>query len=313
MKKLCCIFIFLALFSNTVSANSLYYYTAARLKMNERNFTQAAKYLIKSIDEDSDSIFLRYELLVMLFKMKLDKDALNVADAILKAAPDHLDTLIIKGNIEYIKKDFSAAKETFEKIIEIEPYGHDFYLPLSSIYIHDGEYKKAISLLRKGLEYWEEDSALRYDLAILYDKIGKRIKGIREAKKILKYDPENANALNFIGYTLCDMGYSLKRAEKFIRKALELEPDSGYIIDSLGWLYYKKEEYEKAYELILKAHKLINRDPIVLEHLGDINIKFRKIDEALKYYKEAHKLYDNDKDYQKRLQKKIDNIEKKKR
>ena len=119
----------------------------------------------------------------------MNKDALIVADSILNADPYNINTLIIKGNIEYSEKKFSDAQKTFQKILKLEPVQYDFYLPLSRIYIDNNEIKKAISILKQGLSYFPEDTSLRYNLAMLYDKIGRRWKGIREVRKILKNEP----------------------------------------------------------------------------------------------------------------------------
>jgi tetratricopeptide (TPR) repeat protein len=309
MKKIFIIITLLALFSNSALAGGLYYYAAARAKINEGKVAESAKYLVEAITIDKDSLFLRYELLLVLFKLRLNKDAMTIADSILKAEPDNINTLIIKGNIEYSEKQFYDAEKTFKKIIELDPLQYDFYLPLSKIYTNNNEIKKSISILKQGLSYFSDDTNLRYNLGMLYDKIGKRWKGIKEVRKILKKEPENAEALNFIGYTLCDMGRKLKTAEKLIKKALKLQPESGYITDSLGWLYYKKKEYEKALEFLKKAAEITKNDPIIFEHLGDVYIKLKNKEKALKNYKKAEEMSENDEKYRKKIIKKIKKLE----
>ena len=58
-------------------------------------------------------------------------------------------------------------------------------------------------------------------------------------EKVLEIDPNNAEALNFIGYSYADRGINLDEAEKMIVRALEIKPDNGYMMDSLGWVYFK--------------------------------------------------------------------------
>ena len=67
---------------------------------------------------------------------------------------------------------------------------------------------------------------------------------------MIRLDPKNANALNYLGYTYADLGTNLDEAEKLIKEALNYKPDDGYITDSLGWVYYKKGLYENAVEML---------------------------------------------------------------
>ncbi len=65
-------------------------------------------------------------------------------------------------------------------------------------------------------------------------------------KKVIKLDPKDANALNYLGYTYTEMGQNLEEAERLIKKALTFKPGDGYITDSLGWVYYKTGRYKEA-------------------------------------------------------------------
>ncbi|CAD7782784.1 MAG: Photosystem I assembly protein Ycf3 [Candidatus Methanoperedenaceae archaeon GB50] len=113
---------------------------------------------------------------------------------------------------------------------------------------------------------------------------------IKEMRQTISLDPNHAEALNYLGYTYAEMGENLEEAERLIKRALEIKPEDGYIIDSLGWVYYQRGEYKKALEILKKAHKLASKDPIITEHLGDVYSKNGLYQEALKYYRQALKL-----------------------
>ena len=72
-----------------------------------------------------------------------------------------------------------------------------------------------------------------------------------------------------------------------IQRALKLRPDSGYIVDSLGWVYFQKGQYEKALNTLLNAAILTGEDPTIQENLGDACFKLKKYKKALQYYEEA--------------------------
>jgi len=142
---------------------------------------------------------------------------------------------------------------------------------------------------------------------VIFDKLNKRQSCIDKMKTVIELDPENTNALNYLGYTYADMGMNLNEAETLIKKALSYKPDDAYITDSLGWLYYKKGDFKKATALLKKAVDLIPNDPILLEHLGDAFHKDDNSDRALEFYKRSLKNKKKDKE---ELLIKIDNLTK---
>jgi len=113
-------------------------------------------------------------------------------------------------------------------------------------------------------------------------------------KAVIEIDPENANALNYLGYTYADIGKNLDEAERLVKLALQYKPEDGYITDSLGWIYFKKGKLDQALLLLQKAVTLIPEDPTILEHLGDVYMKLDKREKALEYYKDSLKHRKND-------------------
>ncbi|MEA2109551.1 MAG: tetratricopeptide repeat protein, partial [Pseudomonadota bacterium] len=112
--------------------------------------------------------------------------------------------------------------------------------------------------------------------------------------ELLKENPEDATVLNYIGYTYVELGVQLDDAEKLIRKALSLKPDSGFIIDSLGWLFYAQGKYEQALEYLLRASTLISDDPVIFEHLGDVYQKLGEREKSLEMYQRSLKIKKED-------------------
>ncbi len=105
----------------------------------------------------------------------------------------------------------------------------------------------------------------------------------------LRYDPENHNAMNNYAYNLSVRGENLEKAQELALKAMELEPENAAYLDTMGWIFYKMGEFEKAKRFI-KASIDLNADEAsaeVLEHLGDVYDKLNNIDEAKKWWKKA--------------------------
>ena len=85
----------------------------------------------------------------------------------------------------------------------------------------------------------------------------------------LELAPDQPSVLNYLGYSWVTLGRNAVQARALIEKAVELDPDNGYIIDSLGWVYYLQEAYEPAVELLEKALFLVPDNAVISDHLGD--------------------------------------------
>jgi tetratricopeptide (TPR) repeat protein len=109
-------------------------------------------------------------------------------------------------------------------------------------------------------------------------------------REVLAINSNNADALNFIGYLYAERGIHLREARILIKKALAVKPDDGYILDSLGWVYYKMESYKKARTYLEQAHRLVPDDPTIAEHLGDAYNRLNKTEKALELYRRALEL-----------------------
>ena len=106
----------------------------------------------------------------------------------------------------------------------------------------------------------------------------------------------------YLGYIYAEKGVKLDEAEQFIKRALKVKPTSGYIVDSLGWVYFKKGHVDKALETLEKANNLVSDDPIIAEHLGDAYLKKGMKEKALEVYERSLKLDPKRVDVQKKLE-----------
>ena len=106
-------------------------------------------------------------------------------------------------------------------------------------------------------------------------------------KKVLAEDPQNAAALNYLGYMLADRGVRVEEALGYIKRAVALEPQNGAYLDSLGWAYFKLGNYELAEEVLRKASDRLNSDPTVHDHLGDLYQKTGRLKLAAAHWERA--------------------------
>jgi tetratricopeptide (TPR) repeat protein len=91
----------------------------------------------------------------------------------------------------------------------------------------------------------------------------------KDLKKALELQPEQPHVLNYLGYSWVDQGINLNEAMAMIKRAVDQRPDDGYIVDSLGWAYYRIADYENAVKTMERAIDLKPEDPTINDHLGD--------------------------------------------
>lgn len=127
-------------------------------------------------------------------------------------------------------------------------------------------YSKAIALIPKPDRNY---STLFYFRGIAYERAQQWSKAEADFRKSLELSPDQANVLNYLGYSMIEMRINIPEAMDMIRKAVELQPNDGYIVDSLGWAHYHMGEYEEAVKHLERAVELQPADPIINDHLGD--------------------------------------------
>src|SRR5437773_4810988 len=108
-------------------------------------------------------------------------------------------------------------------------------------------------------------------------------------RKSIALDPENsAEACNYLGYMWADHNMNLEEAETMIRRALQSEPNNASYLDSIGWVEFRKGQFDRALEDLLRAAKTAEReDPVVFEHIGDTYLKLNRTREALEAWQKA--------------------------
>jgi tetratricopeptide (TPR) repeat protein len=140
---------------------------------------------------------------------------------------------------------------------------------------------------------YPDNHQLFFEYALLLERNGKYQQAISNMEKVLELQPDHAEALNFIGYTWADKNINLTRALKYITRAAEIKPDNGYIMDSLGWVYYRLGELEKAAEHLERSLELEPNDPHIYDHLGDVYQALRKYSKAQEIYLKAFDMFDD--------------------
>ncbi len=189
--------------------------------------------------------------------------------------------------IAYELEDPQKALQDLEEFGNNSPsHAIDMVLARAQLLASLERYDEALDFYDKYVMYRPDDeSALlgRAELLLRMDRLDDAIEQYRAAAKRW---PESAMSLNALGYTLADRTDEYKEAEKLIRKALEYDPDSPAIIDSLGWVLFKRGDYEAALVELERAYEKLD-DHEVAAHIVEVLVALERRDDALEVLEDA--------------------------
>ena len=205
--------------------------------------TKQYQYAIDAYDRTPASSPLRVnadtEIAVNLQRLERSKEAQAKLIDIVTKDPTNYDVLMTLGNVYRGNEEFSAAADT---------------------------YSKALGLVAQpGKDQWRAF----YYRGIAFEQQKIWDKGEADFRKALSLSPDEPMVLNYLGYAMIERKINLSEALGMVKKAVELKPNDGYIVDSLGWAYFQLGDYQEAATQIERAVDLNPADPIIGEHLGD--------------------------------------------
>ena len=151
-----------------------------------------------------------------------------------------------------------------------------------------GQTREAYSLLAESLAAQPEQPELLYEAALLAEKIGQHDVLEANLRKLIALKPDHAHAYNALGYSFAERNQRLAEAEQLITKALQLSPDDPFIIDSMGWVLFRKGDSAGAVLHLQRAYS-IRPDPEIAAHLGEVLWLLGRQDEARRTWQEAAK------------------------
>jgi tetratricopeptide (TPR) repeat protein len=187
----------------------------------------------------------------------------------------------VSALIAYQQDDPEQALQRIDEFADENPaYAVDMVLARAQLLASLERYSAALEEYDRAVEYRPDDESTalgRAELLLRMDRLDDAVDAYRDA---VKRWPDSALTLNALGYTLADRTEEYREAERLIRKALRIDPDSPAIIDSLGWVLYKRGKFEAALEQLEIAYSRF-ADHEVAAHLVDVLVALDRKDEAL--------------------------------
>ena len=214
--------------------------------------------------------------------------------------PRNLKKLSIKKKI--IKRD--VYNKLLFQSLEIWPENESLLYELADYYKIKKEYEKSLKTYEKLIKNFGENDRLLFLYASNLDKLNKWEDAKNLFLKLLKKNPEDTYTLNYISYRLSLRDEELGYALKLIKKALTLDPENGYFLDTIGWVEFKRKNFKNSVFYLEKATSILPNSAEVLDHLGDCYFKLGRKKEAIYQWERALK-YEDDNIIIKRISQKI--------
>lgn len=259
----------------------------ALILIEKKLYDRATVKLEDILKEAPDSDKVRFYLAAVYEESKQDEKAI-VHFKKIPADSQYFEESVVHA--AYLMKGAGRLDEAIsflEQGLASKKEHAQMYAMYASLLDERGDYRKAAASLEGAIAKFPENAQLRFYYGTVSDRLGHKDKVVEQMKKVIELDPNHVQGLNYLAFTWAEDGSNLEEAEKLARRATELDPQDGYVLDTLGWILYKRERVPEAIRLLEAAHRFQPTVSVIAEHLGDAYMKSAMVQKALDMYNKA--------------------------
>ena len=205
--------------------------------------------------------------------LKKPELAIKAYERIPANSPLHRNAAIqMASNLDALDRSDEAAKH-LEALVKEHPDDLEAIMALGNVLRGHKKFAECADVYTKGVDTLKQPEktnwVIFYFRGICYERSHQWPKAEADLKKALDLFPEQPHVLNYLGYSWVDQGVHLDEGMDMIKRAVQQRPDDGYIVDSLGWAYFRTGNYPEAVKQLERAIELKPEDPTINDHLGD--------------------------------------------
>ncbi len=298
--------------------------TLSRIYLDKEQFDKAFTQLEYLEGFERDNLNVRVQLALILIEQKRYEAAVIRLEDILAQAPELDKIRYYLGAVYEETKNFKQAVEHYAMIPPSSTYFPEAIVHAAHSYKEMGQLKKAVEVVNNAIKLRDDipqfyafyatllddlkrfrDAAdmltaavsrfpdhaqLHFFLGSMHDRLGQPEKTIAQMKRVLEIDSNHVQALNYLAYTYAEQGLELDEAEAMARRALAMQPNDGYILDTVGWVLFKRGRTDTAIRYLEAAHRAKGDEAIIAEHLGDAYFRTQLLEKARSMYQKATEL-----------------------
>lgn len=276
-------------------------YTLGRLYIRTGNSAKAIDALTRVVTQNPNSVQGRLALAQAFAAGDDIKGAIASLEAIVDDEPRVASTLAQYQEEAGLLKE---AADSYTKALAIQPMSRELKFRRALVLINAGEFARAeaaaneaqmqhaddvrfprlraqavfeggnparaITILEGAARLFPRDTATQFALADMYSEANRGADAERVLRQLLQVEPDNANALNYLGYLLANANRQLDEAVRLIQRALDADPGNPSFLDSLGWAYYRRGDFEQAEKYLAPAAERLPSNSVIQDHFGDV-------------------------------------------
>lgn len=255
--------------------------------IEQKRFPEAVEKLKEVLAMVPESDKIRFYLAAVYEEMGQFSKAVEQFLKVPSSSQYYADSVVHAAYLLKKQKNMDKALEISKRAVQEREDSPQLYAVYASLLDEKGEFKTAAALLKKGVEKFPDNVQMHFYLGTVQDRLGNREQVIETMQKVIDMDPDHVQGLNYLAYVYSELEVELDKAERLVRRAIELEPSDGYVMDTLGWILYKRGKVPEAIKALEAAHKLQPNESIIAEHLGDAYYRFQLTEKARVMYQRA--------------------------
>lgn len=266
------------------NVNALQYAAALAEQLNDTKLS--ARHLRKALDVEPKNDDVRWSLARLAVMDKKYATAERLFDQITD------EEIYVRAQIQVanMRAETQSAQLALNTLRALQPRTEQDYLAIATtrhyLLMGDYRYEDAFSYVNQALVYSPENLDLLYARALVAAELRKLEVVEQDLGFIISKEPDHANALNALGYTLADQTDRYEEAKGLIEKALKIEPDQAHILDSMGWVAYKLNDFSTAIEYLQKAYDS-SPEAEIAAHLAEVLLESGETEKAIGLLKES--------------------------
>lgn len=201
--------------------------------------------------------------------------------------PDDLGLARLEARALNASGERAEGVAVLEGFLKTQPDNPDAHLALARAYGDAGRAEEAIKVLEAAAEQFPSETVLTFELGAAFEREHRYAEAESAFRRVIASDPNHSPALNYLGYMFAEQGERLDESVDLIKRALEIEPDNGSYLDSLGWAYFKDGRLDLAEEYLRRAADQLTRNSVVQDHFGDVLFQLGRFREAMDAWRVA--------------------------
>jgi tetratricopeptide (TPR) repeat protein len=212
------------------------------------------------------------------------KNYTGALDAVRSARSERPDDLI------FVRLEAQALRESgrtdqsiavLQDLVRRQADNPEAHIALAQGYARANRGNQAVQVLRDAQSKFPQEGRIIFELGATFDKQKRFADAEAAFRELLAREPQNALALNYLGYILADRGERLDESVSLLQRALQIEPENGSYLDSLGWAYYKVGKLDLAEDNLRRAANRMATNSVIQDHYGDLLFKLGRYDDAI--------------------------------